>query len=117
MPVRTFLKSKLHGLTVTETRIDYEGSISLDPALMEAADILPHEQVDVYNITNGARFTTYAIAGRPGSGECGVNGAAARLASAGDRVIVVSYLGLENPEEWRRHRPIVKRIGEGNRLS
>jgi aspartate 1-decarboxylase len=92
------LKSKIHRARVTEANINYEGSITIDQKLMEAADILPYEQVQVLNINNGARFSTYAIEGDRGSGEICLNGAAARLAVRGDTVIILSYCHVENDE-------------------
>jgi len=92
------LKSKIHQARVTEVNIDYEGSITIDKKLMEEADILPCEQVQVLNINNGARFTTYAIEGEEASGEVCLNGAAARLAAKGDIIIVLSYCYLEDDE-------------------
>ena len=94
----TLLKGKIHRATVTQCDLDYEGSISVDSALMERAGILPHEQVDVLNITNGQRFTTYAIPAPAGSGMIGINGAAARLAQKGDLVIIVAYARMEEAE-------------------
>jgi aspartate 1-decarboxylase len=94
--MRTMLKSKIHRARVTRVNIDYEGSISIDGKLMEEADILPYEQLQVLNINNGARFTTYAIEAERGSGEVGVNGAAARLATRGDTVIILSYCQVED---------------------
>jgi len=94
--MRTMLKSKIHRARVTNADIDYEGSITIDKKLMEEADILPYEQVQVLNINNGARFTTYAIEGE--SGEICLNGAAARLAVKGDIVIILSYCTVENDE-------------------
>ena len=94
--MRIMLKSKVHRAHVTETNIDYEGSITIDKKLMEEADILPNEQVHVLNINNGARFTTYAI-----EGECGeicLNGAAARLVTKGDTVIILSYCHVDDSE-------------------
>ena len=91
--LRTFLRAKLHRARVTSAELDYEGSISIDPALLKAADIAAFEQVDVYNITNGARFTTYAIVGKPG--EVSVKGAAARLVQTGDLLIIACF-GLVN---------------------
>jgi aspartate 1-decarboxylase len=85
------LKSKIHRARVTQCNIDYEGSITIDKDLMEAADLLPYEKVDVLNINNGARFHTYAIEGEGGSGEICLNGAAARLVAKGDIVIILSY--------------------------
>ena len=89
--MRAMLKGKIHRARITAVNIDYEGSITIDPLLMGASDILPYEQVQVLNINNGARFETYAIEGERGSGEIGINGAAARLAAIGDRVIILSY--------------------------
>jgi len=94
--MRTMLKGKIHRARVTDANIDYEGSISIDKKLMEEADILPYEQVHVLNVNNGARFETYAIEGA--SGEICINGAAARLASIGDTVIILSYCHVEDEE-------------------
>jgi len=88
---RTMLKSKIHRATVTDCDLHYVGSITIDPELLEAADILPHEQVHVVDVDNGARFETYTIEGERGSGEIKVNGAAARLVHRGDTIIVISY--------------------------
>ena len=88
---RTMLKSKIHRATVTDCDLHYVGSITIDPDLLEAADILEHEQVHVVDVDNGARFETYTIAGERGSGEMKVNGAAARLVHRGDTIIVISY--------------------------
>ena len=96
--MRVMLKSKIHRARVTEANINYEGSITIDQKLMEAADILPYEQVQVLNINNGARFSTYAIEGDRGSGEICLNGAAARLVVKGDTVIILSYCHVENDE-------------------
>ena len=94
----TLLKGKIHRATITQCDLNYEGSISVDSALMERAGILPHEQVDVLNINNGERFTTYAIPAAAGSATIGVNGAAARLAQKGDLVIIVAYARMEEAE-------------------
>ena len=94
----TLLKGKIHRATVTQCDLNYEGSISVDVALMERSGILPNEQVDVLNINNGERFTTYAIPAPAGSGTIGVNGAAARLAQKGDLVIIVAYARMEEAE-------------------
>lgn len=91
MTMRTMLKSKIHRARVTNCNVDYEGSITIDKDLMEAADLLPYEKVDVLNINNGARFNTYVIEGERGSGEICLNGAAARLVAKGDIVIILSY--------------------------
>lgn len=95
--MRTMLKSKIHRALVTEVNVDYEGSITIDKHLMEAADLLPYERVDVLNINNGARFNTYVIEGDRDSGEICLNGAAARLVAKGDTVIILSY--HEIPED------------------
>jgi len=89
--MRTMLKSKIHRARVTQVNIDYEGSITIDRLLMQAADILPYERVEVLNIYNGARFDTYTIPGEEGSGVICLNGAAARLASKDDLIIIISY--------------------------
>ena len=94
--MRIMLKSKIHRACITEANIDYEGSITIDKKLMEEADILPYEQVQVLDINNGARFTTYAIEGE--SGEICINGAAARLAAKGDTIIILSYCHVEDNE-------------------
>jgi len=109
----TLMKAKLHRATVTQADMDYEGSISIDRELLDAAGILPHEQVDVLNITTGARFTTYAIEAAAGSKVIGVNGAAARLVQKGDRVIIVAY-GQLPQEEARNYAPTVVLLDEGN---
>ena len=109
----TFLKAKLHRATVTAADMNYEGSISLDRVLCRAAGLSEFEQVDVYDITNGARFTTYVIYGEPGQVQ--VNGAAARLVQPGDRVIVAGYVHLL-PGEVARHAPKIVLLGERNSI-
>ena len=94
--MRIMLKSKIHRARVTQLSIDYEGSIAIDRRLMREADILPYEQVQVLNVNNGARFTTYAIEGE--SGEICLNGAAARLAAKGDTIVILSYCSVEDDE-------------------
>jgi aspartate 1-decarboxylase len=94
----TLLKGKIHRATVTQCDLNYEGSISVDATLLERSGILAHEQVDVLNINNGQRFTTYAIAAPAGSGLIGINGAAARLAQKGDLVIIVAYARMEEAQ-------------------
>ncbi len=96
--LRTLCKSKIHGATVTEANIHYTGSLTLDPLLMQAADLVPFEQVQVVNVNNGARFETYCIEGAPGSGTVCLNGAAARLAVPGDTVIIISYAHFTEAE-------------------
>jgi len=112
---RIMLKSKIHRATVTDANIEYEGSITLDEGLMEAAGILPFEQVHIYNITNGARFQTYAIKGERGSGEVCINGAAAHLANKGHMVIIASYAGMDEIEALN-HEPILVYVDAENRI-
>jgi aspartate 1-decarboxylase len=95
---RTMLKSKIHRARVTDCNIDYEGSITIDSILLKAADILPYERVEILNINNGARFSTYAIEGDPGSGDICLNGAAARLACVDDLVIILTYQEVPSSE-------------------
>ncbi len=111
----TLMKCKLHQGVITEARLDYEGSITVDPVLMKAAGLLPHEQVDVLDITNGARFTTYVIEGEKGKGEMCVNGAAARLVAKGDRIIVIAYAQM-TPEEAKKHVPKVVLLDAKNKV-
>jgi len=113
---RTFLGSKVHRVTVTETDVAYEGSITLDPLLMDAARVLPYERVEVYDVDNGERFATYLIAGEPGSGVCCVNGAAARKTAPGHRLILASYVELE-PAEIAGHAPSVVLVDGSNRVA
>ena len=113
--MRTMLKSKIHRATVTDANIDYEGSITIDRTLMEAADIIPYEQVHVLNISNGARFTTYAIEGEADSGEICLNGAAARLAVKGDLVIILTYHNVPE-EETKDYRPKVVHVNKNNAI-
>jgi len=96
--MRTMLKSKIHRARVTEVNLDYEGSITIDRTLMEVGDILPFERVEVLNINNGARFSTYAIEGEADAGVIGINGAAARLVAKGDVVIILSYSQVSDNE-------------------
>jgi aspartate 1-decarboxylase len=96
--MRTMLKSKIHRARVTQCNIDYEGSITIDKDLMEAADLLQFEKVDILNINNSARFHTYVIEGQRGSGEICLNGAAARLVAKGDIVIILSYHAVDEDE-------------------
>lgn len=111
----TMLKAKLHRATVTQADLDYEGSIAIDRDLLARAGILAHEQVDVLNINSGARFTTYAIEAPAGSCTFGVNGAAARLVQAGDKIIVVAYCQLP-AEEARNYAPNVVLLDDENRV-
>jgi aspartate 1-decarboxylase len=110
---RVMLKSKIHRATVTASDLHYVGSITIDPDLLDAADMLDHEQVHVVDVDNGARFVTYAISGERGSGEVQVNGAAARLVHHGDTVIVFSYAHYE-AAELAGHEPLVVHVDERN---
>ena len=112
---RTMMKSKIHRATVTDADLNYVGSITIDPDLLEAADILEHEQVAVVDVDNGQRFETYTIAGDRGSGEIKVNGAAARLVHRGDLVIVISYAQY-TPEELESYAPRVVHVDAANRI-
>ncbi len=114
--MRTMLKSKIHRATVTGANVNYEGSVTLDPVLMEAADILPYEQVQILDINNGARLTTYAIEGHRGSGELVINGAAARLVHEGDLAIIITYRDVPE-EETRAHKPTLVYVDEDNRIT
>ena len=111
---RTLFKSKIHGATLTGTDLHYEGSIALDRDLMEAADLLPAERVQVLNVSTGSRLETYVIEAPAGSGDVRLNGPAAREGQPGDRVIVVSYADYDEVEA-RDHRPTVVRVDEDNR--
>ncbi len=112
---RQMFKSKLHRATVTQADLEYEGSVTLDQNLMEAADILEHEAVHIWNVTQGTRLQTYALRGPRGSGVCCVNGAAAHLCNPGDKVIIATFTELEDAEA-RLHVPTVVLLGDGNRI-
>ena len=111
---RRMLKSKIHRATVTEANVEYEGSITIDPLLLEASDILPYEQVDVLDVTNGSRLQTYVIEGERGSGEICVNGAAAHLVKPHDLVIICSYVDVDE-RECRGFEGIRVFVDSGNR--
>lgn len=113
--LRTLFKSKIHRATLTGAHLDYEGSISVDRDLMDAAELVPYEKVQVLNLSNGVRLETYVIEGTRGSGEIQLNGPAARLGHAGDQVIIVSYAEYEE-EEVARHAPTVVHVDAHNRL-
>ena len=113
---RTLLKSKIHRATVTGCDVDYVGSITIDATLMKAADLLPHEQVHVWDVDNGARFVTYALEGDPGSGTMQVNGAAALLVGDGHTVIVASFASYDD-DEAHRHDPVVVHVDESNAIA
>jgi aspartate 1-decarboxylase len=112
---RSMLKSKIHRATVTHAEVDYEGSLTLDPELLALADILPYEEVHVWNVTRGSRLRTYAIAGEPGKNVVCVNGAAAHLAMPGDLIIIATFTQLDD-EAARTHRPRVILMDKGNRI-
>ena len=109
----TMFKSKLHQMKVTEANLMYEGSITIDLDLLDAAELLPYEKVQVVNITNGSRLETYTIPGERGSRVCCLNGAAARLTQIDDRIIIISYAEM-TPEEAKNHKPRVVIVDENN---
>jgi len=113
---RIMLKAKIHPARVTETNLDYEGSLALDEDLIAAADMLPFEKVHIFNVSNGERFSTYLIKGEKGSGKVGVFGAAARRARVGDTLIIVSYVILEE-EETEFFMPKILLLGPDNRIT
>ena len=112
---RTMLKSKIHRATVTATELDYEGSLTIDTDLLDAADILPNEQIHVWDVTNGTRLVTYALPGPAGSGVVQVNGAGAHLVKPGDVVIIATFTTLRT-KEAKKSVPTVVFVGEGNRV-
>ncbi len=112
--LRSMLKSKIHRVTVTQAELDYEGSLTVDAHLMEAADILPFEEVHVWNVTTGARIQTYAIAGPPGSGVICANGGAAHHLRPGDLVIIATFCQLDEAAA-RRHQPKIVHVDQRNR--
>src|SRR5881227_2721919 len=112
---RVMLKSKIHRATVTDCDLHYVGSITVDPELLEAADIMEFEQVAVVDVDNGARFETYTISGERGSREIKVNGAAARLVHQGDTIIVISY-GIYDPDDLEHYDPRVVHVDAGNQI-
>ncbi len=109
------LKSKIHRATVTQADLNYNGSITIDKDLLKVAGILPHEQVDVLDITNGARLTTYAIEAPAGSGIITINGAAAHLVNVGDLVIICAY-AIMDPKEATAHKPTIVLVNEKNKI-
>lgn len=111
----TMLKAKLHSATVTQCDLHYEGSVSIDQDLLDASGILPHEKVDIWNVTNGARIHTYALEAPRGSRTIGVNGAAARHFAVGDTVIIAAFCGVDAAEA-RQHAPTVVLLGDGNQI-
>lgn len=111
---RPFLLAKVHRVIVTEADLDYEGSLTLDQELLDAAGLLPYQKVEIYNVTRGTRLSTYLIAGPRGRGDCCANGAAAHLVRPGDRVILAAYAELDE-EEIPNHRPRLVLVGRDNR--
>lgn len=114
--LREMFKSKIHRATVTEANLRYEGSITVDRKLMEAANLLPGEKVQVVNLHNGTRIETYCFVGKPGSGVICMNGAAARWAQVGDEVIVIAYAFLDD-RQARRFRPVTVFVDKHNRIA
>ena len=112
---RSLLRSKIHRAKVTDANLEYEGSITIDEDLMDAAELVEFEQVDIYNVTNGNRLTTYAIPGKRGGGEVCINGAAARLVNPNDIVIICCY-GWYNEVEVASHQAIVIAVDEDNKI-
>jgi aspartate 1-decarboxylase len=111
---RTMLKSKIHRVRITDADLNYEGSLTIDADLMKGADIAPYEQIKVYNIYNGARFDTYAIAGPAGRGDICLNGAAARMGAPGDLIIIATYANY-NEAEAAAHKPVIVLVDSQNR--
>ncbi|TDI48947.1 MAG: aspartate 1-decarboxylase [Acidobacteria bacterium] len=112
---RQMLRSKLHRISVTECNVEYEGSLTLDPDLMREAGMVPYERIDVYDVDNANRFSTYLIEGESGGGDCCVNGAAAHLVRVGDKLILASYCVVED-KDVATHQPQIVIVGEGNRI-
>ena len=110
------LKSKIHRATVTQAELNYDGSITIDESLMEAAGIIEYEKVQIADVDNGARFETYVIAGEAGSGIICLNGAAARMVSTGDKVIIMSYAQMQ-PQEVKENPPKVVFVDENNQIT
>jgi L-aspartate-alpha-decarboxylase len=111
----TMLKGKIHRAVVRQAELNYVGSITVDPDLMEAAGIFEYEKVQIVDVENGSRFETYTIAGEPGSGMICLNGAAARMVQTGDHIIIMSYCEL-SPEEAKDHKPYVVFVDEDNKI-
>mgnify|MGYP000892355382 FL=1 len=112
----TMLKGKIHRATVRQAELDYVGSITVDPELLDAAGILEYEKVAIVDINNGSRFETYTIAGEPGSGMICLNGAAARCVSQGDKIIIMCYADM-TPEEAKEHKPKVVFVDDNNKIA
>ncbi len=114
--LRSLLKMKINGATVTETQLHYEGSITIDEQIMEQADILEGEELWVLNVNNGARFVTYCIKGKRNSGTICINGPGARLAQVGDKVLILSFSSFSE-EEVKRHKPRLVHLDENNKIT
>ena len=113
---REMLRAKVHRITVTECDVAYEGSLTMDRQVMDACGMVPFEKIDVYDVDNGNRFTTYLIEGAPGSGACCVNGAAARLVERGHKVIVASYAAVDE-KDVRTHVPRIVLVDDRNKIT
>ena len=113
---RVMLKSKLHRVTVTHSELEYEGSCAIDITLLEAANIREYEQINIYNITNGERFTTYAISAATNSGIISINGAAAHKANPGDKIIIATY-GNYNEQELQKYQPLLVYVNSENEIT
>ena len=113
---RTLLKSKIHRATVTEADLHYQGSITIDKDLIDAADLVVYEKVDILDVDNGSRLSTYVIEGTRGSGEICINGAAARLVSPGDKVIILSYTQVKE-KNLKSHQPTIVHVDEQNNVT
>ncbi len=113
--LQEFISSKIHRATVTDANLNYVGSITIDEDLLRASKIKEWQKVDVLNINNGERFHTYVIKGKAGSGQICLNGAAARKAQAGDKVIIIAY-GLYNPEEMENYKPTIVIVNDANKI-
>jgi len=112
---RTICKSKIHGIRVTQKNLEYEGSIEIDSHILEKADILPYEIVQVVNVNTGTRFETYVIKGKSNSGICGLNGGAARLGEIGDPLLIISY-GIMDTQKCETYSPIIIFVDENNKV-
>ncbi|HID93004.1 MAG TPA: aspartate 1-decarboxylase [bacterium (Candidatus Stahlbacteria)] len=112
---RIICKSKIHGIRVTQKNLKYEGSIEIDGYILEKADILPHEIVQVVNVNTGSRFDTYVIKGEPNSGICSLNGGAARLGEVGDPLLIISY-GIMDTQACKTYQPKIVFVNENNRV-
>ena len=111
----TFLKSKLHGAYVTHSELNYDGSCAIDSNILEQASINEYERIDIYNVTNGERFTTYTILAQPGSGIISVNGAAAHKASPGDKLVICSYMDVPE-DQIKKHKPTLVYLDSKNKI-